>query len=231
MHLYRNGFNKITVKDVDSNSLKEIKRVISNLLLGFEITSNSDNKCIIENISEPSEDKYEFILRKIFFSIKDSFDLIIKRFDEFQEIYSELEEIKDNNIKMILFCRRTLMKDKYSKNVMLNWEFLTFLSHIQKNIYYTYKYVHENKIKKDKSMIESIEKSKEHFILLENAFYEKDSSYLEKLQKSSVKYAYKDILDLISKANGKKAVFFAYVKELLRLIKTAGSPVRSMLIK
>jgi hypothetical protein len=122
------------------------------------------------------------------------------------------------------------MKEKYSKNIVFNWELLTFLSHIQKTIFYLYKQVYENKIKEDKDISKMIEKSGEHFEFVQKAFYEKDLVYLEKLHKSSVKYAYNEILELISKSKGKKSVVLAYLKELLRLIKTAGSPVRSMLI-
>lgn len=228
-NIYRNGYNKIIIKNADLDSFKDIKKA-TNLLLGFEITNHEGNKCIIENISEPAEDKYESVLRKVFFSIKDSFDLLINNFDNFSESYLEIEEMRDSNVKMILFCRRIVMKDKYSKNMALNWELLTFLSHIQKNLFYTYKYAHENKIKKDKNIIEMLEKAREHFLFVERAFYEKDSSYLEKLQKSSLKYAYKEVIDNIAKSDGKKSVIFAYNKELFRLIKVCGTPIRSILI-
>jgi hypothetical protein len=229
-HVYRRGFNKIFLRDVNLDLIREVKRITSDLLLGFEVTEQTNNFCILENISEPSGEKYDVILRKIFFTIKDSFDLILNNYKEYESTYRELEEMKNSSVKMILFCRRMLMKEKYSKNIVFNWELLTFLSHIQKTIFYLYKQVYENKIKEDKDISKMIEKSGEHFEFVQKAFYEKDLVYLEKLHKSSVKYAYNEILELISKSKGKKSVVLAYLKELLRLIKTAGSPVRSMLI-
>ena len=54
---------------------------------------------------------------------------------------SEIEELRNNNDKYILFCRRILIQGKTGRNQITNWEFLTFLTHIQHTYYYLYEYL------------------------------------------------------------------------------------------
>ena len=48
-HLYRKGVDKIQLKNVDENIIREIKDDTTKLLLGFEMTEQSEKSCTIEN--------------------------------------------------------------------------------------------------------------------------------------------------------------------------------------
>lgn len=228
-HAYRKGFDKIIINNIDSDLSKEIRNSVK-LLLGFEITEKQGKKCIIENISEPLEQKYEIMLKKVFMIIKETHEIIQEDFkQEKLKSMQEIEEIKDQQDKFILFCRRLLVKEKSEK--ILDWEFLTFLMHIQHSYFYLYKYAFENKIKTEKNMIELLEKLKDYFSLLEDAYYNKNIKSIHKINNLKEKYQFGVCLREIEKAKGKNAVIYSYLKELFRLTQISTSPILGEIIE
>ncbi len=228
-HAYRKGFDKITINNADPGLSNDIRNAIK-LLLGFELTEKEGKKCIIENISEPLEQKYEIMLKKVFMIIKETHEIIEEDFrQEKLKSMKEIEEIKEQQDKFILFCRRLLFKEKTEK--MLDWEFLTFLMHIQHSYFYLYKYASENKIKPEKNMTEQFEELKEYFSLLEDAYYNKNIKSIHKINSLKQKYQFGKCLSLIEKSKGKNAVVYSYLKELFRLTQLGTSPILSEVIE
>ena len=68
-HAYRIGVERIVVRYRDPKTLTRIKEVCQGLL-GFEVTLQEAGKCILENITEPTEEKYPVLLRRIFLQVK-----------------------------------------------------------------------------------------------------------------------------------------------------------------
>lgn len=227
-HSYRKGFDKITIKFKDPAVLKEIKKLI-NLLLGFEITTINSNSCVIENISEPTEGKYEIILRKVFLIITETQEEILESFinNDFTN-FKEIEEMRNNLDKFLLFCRRLLTKEKYEKDLKLEWEFLTFLMHIDHAYYYFYKYCTQNEIKPEKEMINLLKNLKEYFSLFKDAYYNKDLKSIHKINNQKDRFQFGKCIDLIEKSKGKNAVVYSYLREIFRLIQIGTSPILSM---
>ncbi len=230
-HVYRKGFDKIIIKGINSDILKEIRNTTNQLLLGFELTQRNKNQYIIENISEPTEQKYELILQRIFSVIKETQDLIVQDFEQgkFQNI-KEIEEIRNQQDKFILFCRRLLVKEKLEKNTVLQWELLTFLMHIQHNYYYLYKYAEKNKIK-NKKITEMLSKLKEYFELFEQAFDKKSIAFIHKINTLKQEYQFGKCLVLIEKSKNKEAIVFSYIRELFRLVQIGTSPLLAELLE
>src|SRR4030042_5386016 len=155
-HLYRRGFDSIIMKNIDENLLDKAKEITTHLLLGFEVTETSKSICKIENISEPTGEKYEVLIRRIFLIIKETQRIISADFknNKFSSL-KEIEELRSQQDKFILFCRRILTKEKFeTENPMLNWELLTFLMKIEHAYYYLYLYASKNKLTRDKKIIE-----------------------------------------------------------------------------
>lgn len=228
-HIYRKGFDKITINNIDSDLSKEIRNSVK-LLLGFEITEKQGKKCIIENISEPLEQKYEIMLKKIFLILKETHEIIQEDFkQENLKSIEEINEIKEQQDKFILFCRRLLVKEKSEK--LLDWEFLTFLMHIQHTYFYLYKYAFENKIKPEKPILNLLEKLKDYFSLLEDAYYNKNIKSIHKINSLKREYQFGACLKEIEKSKNKNSVLASYIRELFRLIQIGTSPILSKIIE
>ena len=75
-HTYRGGADKLTFNNVTPADVKSIKQYAERLLLGFEVTDVKDNTLILENISEPTEERYEALFRRIFLIIKETHTLL-----------------------------------------------------------------------------------------------------------------------------------------------------------
>src|SRR3989344_782713 len=172
-HLYRVGFDSIILENTDSKLLQEVKQA-KELLLGFELTDITKSSIKLENISEPTEQKYDVLLRRIFLIIKETLSIISKvaeksRFSSMKEI----EELRKQLDKFVLFCRRILSKEKYEKNLALGWELLTFLMHINHSAYYLYKYCNQSGFKSDEEVILLTKKLEEYFDWYYTAYFNK----------------------------------------------------------
>jgi phosphate uptake regulator len=231
-HLYRNGIDKIQINNTDKELIVEIKDDINRFLLGFEMTEQSANKCIIENISEPSEEKFDSLLRRIFLIIKETQDIIIKDFDENKFLHLREVEYQNHQLdKYALFCRRIVVKEKYEKNPLIMWELLTFLVHIQHAHQYLYKYASENKIKQDKNIVKILSDLRSYFELYYNAYFKKDISYIHEINNLKKKYQFGECLKSLESSSGKNTVIYSYIREIFRMIQIGASPILSELIE
>jgi hypothetical protein len=225
-HSYRKGFNKIELKNITPELIKEVKKITSDVLLGFELTGIEKNSCFLENISEPTDNKYEVILKKVFMIIKEMQNLDI----ESKEI-KENEELRNQLDKFILFCRRMLIKEKYEKNITLEWELLTFLTHIGHSYYYLYEYTQENKVKLTKKNLDLLESLKEYFSLFEDSYYNNNIDSINKINKLKTKYQFGECLKLLEKSKGKETVALSYIREIFRIIQIGTSPILSKILE
>lgn len=231
-HAYRKGFHKIILKGQMSSYSREIRHITSNLLLGFEVTEFSSEKCVVEEISEASEGKYEVMMKKIFTIIKESQEMIIEDFKKgtFKDL-QEIEDTRNQNDKFLLFCRRMITLGNFEGNPVSEWELLTFLMHIQHAYCYLHKYASKHKIKHEKLMIELLEELKKYFALFENAYYIKDIKSIHKINEQKHKFHFGKCLEAIEKANGKSSVVYSYIKDIFRLIQIGTSPILAELIE
>lgn len=230
-HFYRKGFDKIQINNIDEKTLKEIKETTQQLLLGFELTEQEQNSCTIENISEPTEEKFEALLRRIFLIIKETQNMIIKDYEDNELIHlAEMEEQNHQLDKYVLFCRRIVIKEKYETNPVTMWELLTFLTHIQHAHYYLYKYASESK-KPDKNIIKPLNSLKAYFDLYYDAYFKKDISYIHRINNLKNKYQFGECIKSLEVSSGRNTVIHAYIREIFRLIQIGSSPILSELIE
>ncbi len=225
MHLYRVGFDTITIRGIDQNLMNEINATTKDLLLGFEVTERDKKQCVISNISEPTEEKYEVLLRRVFLIIKETQDVILGDFSKGKfESKQEVEAMRKQQDKFILFCRRILMREKAEKSI-LDWELLTFLMHIQHAYYYLYMYAYQNKVGKNPKFIELLKDLEDYFQLLYDAYYKKDVSFIHKINKQKKDYQYGLCYKYLEQAKGKDAPVFAHIREIFRLVQIGSSPI------
>ncbi|MBW3016786.1 hypothetical protein KY316_00295, partial [Candidatus Woesearchaeota archaeon] len=128
-----------------------------------------------------------------------------------------------------IFCRRTLIKEKYEKEPMLQWELLTFLMHINHGYYYLYKYAAEHKIQKDKNVIEMLRSLEDYYQMFYDSYYKKDTKIMLKINYLKEEFQFGKCITLLEK--GKNPVLFSYIREIFRLIQLGTSPIRASLFE
>jgi|FLOH01.1.fsa_nt_gi phosphate uptake regulator len=229
-HIYRKGFDTITIRNIDDELVQKIQLIARERLLGFELIERDEKNCILENISEPTEEKYGALLRRCFLIIKETFNLIEKDLEtnEFKRL-KEIEDFMKQQEKYILFCRRITMKEKYEQDPIINWELLTFIMHIEHTLYYLYKYASTAKIVKEKDTIEIFKSLKQYFELYYEAFFKKDINYVHQIHALKDEYQFGKCFELIK--NSKNPVINSFIREIFRLIQIGTSPILSGLFE
>jgi phosphate uptake regulator len=227
-HAYRLGFNKIILTGEVHDVTREISSLTNKLLIGFEVIERGKDKITLENVSEPSNEKFDSILSKIFLIIKDTQDLIIGDFKigEFKNL-TQVEESKDQIDRFVLFCRRLMSKGLPEKNITLEWEFMHFIMNIGHTSYYLYEYASKNKIKPEKEMTELLSELQGYTAILVKSYMEKNIPSVLKINALKYKFQFGKCIKAIESSKGSNAVIYAYIKEIFRIVQLAGSPVLS----
>ena len=160
---------------------------------------------------------------------KEQHKIILEDFkkNKFENI-KEIEDTKNQQDRLILFCRRLLEKENL-EYATLEWEFLTFLMHINHSYYYLYKYANENKIKLEKTVFESLDELEEYFSLFEDAYEKKNISSAHRINNLKLKHHFGKSLKLIEKSDN--PVIHTYIREIFRLIQIGTSPVIGLILE
>jgi phosphate uptake regulator len=226
-HLYRTGLDKITLQNIKPEKHALVTETTRDLLLGFEVTQKEEKQWTLENIVEPVDQKFETILKRCFFTIKESITLTLNSFKNNEFNIDEIQALRIQHDKFILFCKRILTK-RYS-NYALNWELLTFLTHIQHAIYYLYKHTEKYKSKTNATLLKYLDELQEYFDYYYNANYSNDMDMIVKINDLRNRYYTQEIPKLIAK--GENSIIYAYLREIFRLIQIGMSPILSRLLQ
>jgi len=178
---YKKGYDEVTlrftnreVKDFKTTKSERVQSIISKTterLVGFEIIKQSENLCILKDISSTSSQEFSNVLRRIFLLTKDMINSSIIGIEKKDALELEnIQEKHDNITKFIAFCLRLLNKQgikDYKKSSLL----YHIISNIDK-IADIYKYLARNitkhKININHETLEIIKYVESEF----NAFYE-----------------------------------------------------------
>jgi phosphate uptake regulator len=179
---YRKGYDRIIVDFTDNKQFKILEDTVKNNLIGFEVIKNEANSCIIENVTEPSLDQFENLLKKMFLSVHDIFEITKKRFEnpDSKEI-EDFEEVSIRTQKYDNFCRRCVSKQS---NVVDNseffWMYLSMIFHGQRELFHLNKII-EKKTKVHEKTKKILSECYEIFKLSEKAYFEKNVELLGKM--------------------------------------------------
>ena len=224
---YRKGFDKVHVKYKTQEQFNEISRLTRETLLGFDIVEQNENYCLLANIAEPGEDKFEVLLRKLFLSIKHEATEII---DELRKgNSSEMQkrnEIKNSIDKYTNIIRRMIIKYQIhgNKNSYLLFYSTSLLSLIHHAYYYMYKYAHD-KDKLSKTTFGILDDSVKLFDEYYRAFYKKDLNITHDLIMKKVELVDKEGYKLLEKSKGHESVVLYHTLEAVRLIQMASTVI------
>jgi len=177
--IYRNGFNKVNIRFKDKEQLLLIESILNNELMGFEIISENELNCVIENIIDPISQKLDSIYFKIFKNIEYLFDLIEKGSGDKEIIQNNIS--KFNNLCLRILNNNGHIDDSYKISFHIN------LMGFQKNLSELF----DNLSNKNKKYnITLFNKLKESFFYLIEAFKKGEVEKLNKIY--SINYNTKD---------------------------------------
>lgn len=221
-NIYRKGYDLILLKYKNKEQLKEIKKITRNTLLGFEITEFDESKIIIENITEPSVEKYENILRKIFIITKNETKDILEILESQNTNYDfeKRKEIKNMIDDYTNFTRRLIIKNKIGghKDSYFNYSLSSRISLIHHSYFYMYKYIVENSLViKNKATLELLKKTNEIYELLEKAIFTRNIDLAHEVANKKNELLNKTY-KLLEITKGKENIILYHIGESIRLI-------------
>ena len=226
VNAYRAGYDKVTITFQDDTQFQTITHTLRQYLLGFEITTKEKNKCIIENITEPSPDQFDILLRKIFYNIT----LLIEGTKERLQKKSEFAEYLDISFsihKYDNFCRRVIAKNNpVGSTSALYWTFLGILTHAVREFYHLNKYLDQHKIQlKDTKIIDRISHL---FKLLSDGFIHKDIQKLEQVHELEKEIIYQELYSLLGK---KESIIYFHLGNAAKNFYLSASPLMGLLLE
>ena len=224
---YRKGYDKIIVNFDNINQLKILQDTIQTKLIGFDIVKKEKNKCVVENITEPSPDQFDNILSKIFLNISSLFEITKQRFNR-KKPEENYEEIEQRIMQYDNFCRRVISKKHIiDKKAEFLWTFLTLVIHGQREIYHLNKALDSMKFQTDKiTFIEDVENI---FNLLIEAYKENNTEKLEKIHELEKEIVYKKLYKSIQQ-NKKENIILYHLGSSVRQFYLASSPLMGLLL-
>ena len=202
-------------------------------MLGFEITEEGADYVIIENVTEPSEEKQEVLVRRMFLIIKDSFDLLNNDLQNqsFNNLASMVGKTKRLN-KYNSFCRRNITKRKFNETKeTYSWELYQKLLLIQHSLWHFYEVLNKEQPKKVSENILQLSKTAQnYYVQIYEAFFKKDIDLLLSILEKSKNSLYGAVHKEMKKSTGKESLILYYLGELYRLVYILVMPMTALLL-
>ena len=134
---YRIGYDVLHVIYSNKKQLDYIKKTVKNNLLGFDLMEESSQKCVIENIAEPSLERFDVMFDKIFHIANHLFNITLENLNsgsvDLEQILSSVVKLQEYDN----FCRRAISKRKLvDKRNQFYWILFTYLVQIARHIYW-----------------------------------------------------------------------------------------------
>ncbi len=224
---YRKGFDVIRLKISKTDQLDIVRELVRDTMLGFEIVREDENFCVVENIAEPSPEKYDVLLRKLFLTIK----------TEAEEILGEIQQNKKFNLKRrkdnknfvdnyTNFIRRLVLKNKIkgSRDSYLLYYLISQLSLIHHAYYYMCAYLEKQKNNNlDLKVIELLEQANKLFCLFYDSFYKGDLNLAHDIQVKKKELVNEYLYPLLAENTGVNAVALYHIGEVIRTTQMAST--------
>lgn len=181
--LYKRGVDEIKVTFDKPELIESIQKAIGKEAVGYEITEQGKNYCIIKHVSGELED-FEPVLRRTFLLLismaNESLALIKK--GEFENL-KNVAFLEEANNRFTTTCRRYLNKKGYieSKTIGPLYYIIEEIENIADQYKYLCNYLYKQKGKKikiNREIIELYEKTNEMLNLFYEIFYKFDKQKL-----------------------------------------------------
>ena len=220
--LYRQGYSSIRLKYRQKELINTIKHVLRNNLIGLEVVRIENDFCDIDSITEPSSEKIDVLTKRIFYIIKDCYEILI------EDIVATQKKGNDKIIERVEsldrycnFCLRTLYMDKKKNNdyttfVQL-YSYFVVLGHTFLHLYDTTEFKEMNKIS-----LRLVTIVKENFNNLTTGFFKNDIALIEEVSGNLSDIMYEELGSMFKEPMDLNQ--FHYIKELFRNSYLISSP-------
>jgi phosphate uptake regulator len=217
---YRLGYDTLKVDFNTDKQADIIEEIVNSRLLGFEIITKKKNQIIIESITEPGEEKQEVIQRRLFFSIDESFNIIIEDFSK--KKFPNLNKFKEKSklsSKYVNFLYRNITKRNFNDSKKsIYWNTYDYLLIIQHELLHLYEVLIDNKNIPD-ILVSLFKTLRTEFNNVHNSFYKKDLKVLLHTSKNLAKLSSSKIQPLMkSNKNSITLYYFAYLTRMIYLM-------------
>lgn len=207
--LYRQGYDKITCKLNNKDQANIVRNIVSQNLLGFEVVDETAGRIVIENIAEPSQDKFDTLFNKLFFIIKTNAREILDDIEN--HVNSKLEKHTTTKNMFDVYTnllRRLILKYNKSgnKESYLLFFAVSQLSYIQHAMFYLYKdYTKKPKSKADAKSIEFMRDYCDILDLLYTVYAKKNIDAAHEIGQKYLEYKDK-MLEFLDSRSGHKSI-------------------------
>ncbi len=228
INAYRTGYDLITVNFNSQDQLEIIKKIISGYTPGLELVSNTGKRCRIENLTEPSEEKFDTLFKNILLSISEMIKLTESRLETPQGP-CDYESIMLKIHKYDNFCRRIILKrNLFQEKAVFFWNFLSLLVHGPRELYHLNKYLDKNKTKVHyPRMITGLN------MLLESihqVYFSRDLSKLETIHKLERELLFTRMYSLLPKTN-QEWISLYHLGSAIRSLYLSTSPLSGFILE
>lgn len=181
--IHRSGYDEIEVVYNDNRTLKIIEDLIKNLMLGFIVADQEENKLILKPMAAELEVGLDQALRRAFLVTLSLADNALHNIEINNR--QEFISLEKTNNQLTNFCERLLNAGVYSYSKAT---FLYVVCWNLEKIADEYKYIIQlENIKVNSSIIKLFKEVNELFRIFYNAFYDFDIKKFNNLYKSAKK--------------------------------------------
>ena len=227
---YRAGYDMLRLEIKNKSQIDTVQKVLDRLLLGYEITKEEKDYCVVESISEPSNEKLEVILRRIFLIIKSTIVSFHAHLAGNEKM--DIATLKANSEKVDKYCyfsRRSISKQHYTDKSHFQWLLYSNLLLMQHALKRMILYSIQSKKKISPPLASLIGYLEPYFTTFYEAYFQKDLKKLAEVNIQGEKMLYRDIYHLLEQK--KEGVTLYHLGEFVRLVLISGSPVVGSLLE
>ena len=187
-NLYKYGYDELDVKFNQVETLQNIQKACEKILIGYEIVSQSKDKCLIKDITSTKTSEFDTIMRRIFLitlEIAENFHQAVK--DNNKQRIREVRVMETTNNKFTNLNERLLNKMLYTQEnkkalflYTLVWEMEKIADEYKYMCYYL---VTLNKIKQNSETIQLLLDVTEYLRTFYEVYYKFDPEKIFYLNK------------------------------------------------
>jgi phosphate uptake regulator len=175
--IYRVGYDKITIHN-PNRALNVIHKIVDSHLLGFEVTEISEKIIVIESVTEPGSEKFDILIKKIFYLMNQSLKTIC---NDLRNNKYRSKKIIENYTKKVdqyaNFNMRSISKKAFTTDYEgFYWSFNHNAMIMQHGINFVYEHL---SIKKSKIHLKIFEKLQQKFDNTVKGFLTKSPNILQ----------------------------------------------------
>ncbi len=226
---YRKGRDIITVHFKTEKQFEILKKVVKTRLIGFEVISRGKGVCVVENITEPSAEQFETLMRKMFYNISELFDLTEENLKH-PKVLLDVEEAEERIQRYSNFCYRVIANKRLqTRNSEFLWMFIALIVHGQRELYLLNRYLNSN-TKISKEVASFCHHARKIFDIIRKSYFEKDVSLLGEVHDIEKELLYSEGYGLLQESKRHDNIALYYLMSAIRRFYQSNSPLSGMLL-